>query len=266
MSNRKKWTDLDIEFLKQNHFKMTVPDIARHLGITVSAVTNKLKRLKLSYASSPDRLDKVSVPDEKPAKPVSEGKTSQKSSKTRQASNIMLDTRTKADIAHRVKAIELYENAIRKFHQIDKQKPLEPQRKAVKDLFLEIFTSFSSEIDICCKAKSYYNYLSDLEKPDSTARDIESKITEGIIYLQIGSPKEALRVFRAIAKTEPHNSYNLYCLACAYAKENDAKNAIKSLKDAVKFDPTLKFIAENDKDLINLYENQEFSKILGTKF
>ncbi len=270
MASRKKWTDEDVEFLKENHFKLTVPEMAEHLGITISSVTNKLKRLKLSYASSDDRLKNVPKPSGKSAKASKDEKTvikqpADKPDKRSKNAITNIEVRSKADMAHRAKAVELYEKAIRQFHQIDRQKPLDQQRRSVKELFNEIISNYSSEIDVCYKAKSYYNYISNLEKPDASPKDIEAKITEGIIYLQTGSTKDAMRIFRSIAKTEPHNSYNLYCLACAYAKENDTKNALKTLKDAVKFDPTLKFIAENDKDLVNLYENQEFSKIISFK-
>lgn len=263
MSDRKRWTDSDIEFLRENHFKLTVPELAERLGITISSVTNKLKRLKLSYASSHDRLERAAKVITQEGKQQTKTQSPRKQS-IQEPSTAVFEV-SKAEIAHRAKAIEQYEKAVIQFHKIDKNRPQEPQRQKVKELFSEILTNYQSEIDICCKARSYYNYMISQEKPESVSKDIESKITEGIIYLQLDNIKEALKIFRSIAKTEPHNSYNLYCLACTYAKENDIKNAVKTLKDAVKFDPSLKFVAGNDKDLINLYDNQEFSKIINIK-
>lgn len=262
MAIRKKWTEEDINYLKENHFKKTVPELAEYLGITISSVTNKLKRLKLSYASSHDRLPLSSESDSdiQVKKPQKHPRNTRVMDQKHEA-----DIRSKEEVAHRENAIKIFEEALGLFHQLDKQKHQGGHKQKAKDLFYDIIKNYQTEIDICYKARSYYNYLLNLEKPATTQKDIESKITEGIIYLQTNNNKEALRIFRAIAKTEPHNSYNLYCLACAYARENDIKNALKNLKESIKYDPNMRFIAQNDHDLMALYDNQDFSKLVNAK-
>jgi len=44
---KKRWTDGDIEFLKQNFELMSTKELADHLGTSESSVNNKLRRLKL---------------------------------------------------------------------------------------------------------------------------------------------------------------------------------------------------------------------------
>lgn len=252
MSNRKNWTEEDVIFLRNNHYKLTVPQMAEHLNITISSVTNKLKRLKLSYASSKDRLP--APPSKEQADDIAQSPIKKPKPKEKPPS-------PKPQVFPRTKVIELYEEALKQFHQINKHKQNDPQKQKAVDLFHEIFTKHTEEIDICNKARAYFNYLTRYDKADSSPKDIESKITEGIIHLQLDNIKEAYKIFRAIIKTEPHNPYNLYCLACTYAKDNDIKNALKSLKDCIKYDPVFKFVAINDKDLVTLYDNQEFEKI-----
>ena len=45
--NKKRWTDEEIQFLKENYMDMSIKDLANALGMTESAIHNKMRRLKL---------------------------------------------------------------------------------------------------------------------------------------------------------------------------------------------------------------------------
>jgi hypothetical protein len=45
--DKKRWTDEDIEFLKENFDNMSTKELAKHLETSESSVNNKLRRLRL---------------------------------------------------------------------------------------------------------------------------------------------------------------------------------------------------------------------------
>jgi len=90
----------------------------------------------------------------------------------------------------------------------------------------------------------------------------------GGTYLQKSDPKRAILFFEITVKASlqdsPRLKYNFYNLACAYARGNYKKKALKNLKLAVENGFNDAAYIEQDEDLKSIKGRPEFLKIIET--
>jgi len=224
---------------------MTVPQMAEKLGVSISSATNKLKRLNLSYASSVERLQRMEM----------QHQIEEKNQSKQQAEKLFAARGKHA--ALREEAAEKLLAGLKAFHSSEKERAV--------PIFQDIIDTYASEIDICNTARSYIAYLESLNKTINTPKTTDQRIAEAIVYMELDNLKEAHKVLRGIYKTDPHNAYNLFLMACIYARENNSKRAIKYLKDAIKQDEHIKSKAIKEVDLDPLRDTNEFKKLIHDK-
>jgi tetratricopeptide (TPR) repeat protein len=91
---------------------------------------------------------------------------------------------------------------------------------------------------------------------------------KGGTYLQKGDHERAILFFEIAVKASLQDSpwlkYRLYNLACAYARHNNKKKALKNLKLAVENGFNNMAHIERDEDLESIKHTPEFQKIIET--
>jgi tetratricopeptide (TPR) repeat protein len=82
----------------------------------------------------------------------------------------------------------------------------------------------------------------------------------------LGEPKQAYKAFKKGLKLAPDNPTLTYNLGCSQALQGEKAAALKSLEKAFTLDPTLAKHAETDPDLVNLYNEPEFKRLLAREY
>jgi predicted Zn-dependent protease len=88
----------------------------------------------------------------------------------------------------------------------------------------------------------------------------------GRVKAVLGEPKQAYKAFKKGLKLAPDNPTLTYNLGCSQALQGEKAAALKSLEKAFTLDPTLAKHAETDPDLVNLYNEPEFKRLLAREY
>lgn len=115
----KKWSENDMEFLRNNFLYMSNGELAKHFGVTRKSIETKLRRMGLKRG---DRLPRNRVETRKKLSAAQEGRL-------------------------RRQAIELLESGLRSFSNGEK--------KEAKWQFAKVIREFPDIVDIASAAKEY---------------------------------------------------------------------------------------------------------------
>ena len=96
-------------------------------------------------------------------------------------------------------------------------------------------------------------------KPD----DANSWFVKGFTLGELGEYDEAIKCFDEGIEIKPDDAYAWYIKACVYSLKGDKENALKNLSRAIELNTEYKEKAKKDEDFKNLWDDEDFKKIVG---
>ena len=85
----------------------------------------------------------------------------------------------------------------------------------------------------------------------------------GVSSLELKKYEAAHKSFRKMIELDPKEPSPLYNIACVYAMEGNAKEAISWLAQAIKMKPDYKREAASDRNFDSIRNNKEFKKLIA---
>jgi|GEM_PF-878302 len=84
----------------------------------------------------------------------------------------------------------------------------------------------------------------------------------GVALQKAGRYEEAIERLRKTIELKPDYASAWYNIACAYSLQNTKPEALENLKRAIELDPTNKETAKKDADFRELWEDEDFKKLV----
>lgn len=151
-----------------------------------------------------------------------------------------------------------YEEAIEKYKTAIDLKPDYARVYIMWGSILEKFHQHKEAIQKCRKAIEMCRKAIEL-RPDD-----ENPYHEwGLALIVLGRSNEAIEKFRKAIELKPNYARAWYNMACAYSLQNMKKEALESLKRTFELNPSWKERAKKDEDFKNLWEDEDFKKLVG---
>jgi len=101
-----------------------------------------------------------------------------------------------------------------------------------------------------------------LEKPNLQFKTSEEHFDYAISLMNTGDYVAAREHMERLLKQNPKTDYVLYGLAALTCMTGHVEEALKTLDEAVRLNPALRFQARNDSDFQNLAEDPRFTELL----
>jgi len=101
-----------------------------------------------------------------------------------------------------------------------------------------------------------------LEKPALQFKNQEEHFDYAISLINTGDYVAAREHMEKLLKQSPKTDYLLYGLAALNCLTGHVEDALKSLDEAIRQNPALRFQARNDSDFQNLSEDPRFTELL----
>lgn len=80
--------------------------------------------------------------------------------------------------------------------------------------------------------------------------------------VKLGAWEEAVEKCRKAIELRPDRAYPWFNMACAYSRGDKKAEALDALEKAVQLDPALKEDAKSDEEFKNLWEDEDFKKLV----
>ena len=152
------------------------------------------------------------------------------------------------------KALEGMERALKLLYKGDIEK--------AKASFEEL-RSGTQENELKDRLKSYIAVCEQRLAPQRRPKTAEEMATQGILSLNAGDAKDAIKHLTKALESDPKSAHIHYCLAAAYARSGDAAATASHLKTAIDADPTSRIHAKADADFSSLRESGPVAALLG---
>ena len=156
------------------------------------------------------------------------------------------------------------------------QEPLSEYQKEMLDEY-EKKTKFLEAVGVSLESEDYFNrgqecffrgrYREALKQFDKAIElkrdDFAAWNNKGVALVKLDRYEEALKVYDKAIKLNPDDDNLWYNRACAYSRKGDKENALKSLSKATDLDVKYKEMAKSDYDLKNLWDNEDFKRVVS---
>ncbi|MBN1552706.1 tetratricopeptide repeat protein [bacterium] len=258
----KVWDELDNEFLKKNYLKLSNQELAEKFGVSKKSIQGKLRRLGLHRASE----EKSSFDDDHELDDESSDDLIeiQQLRPKRLAINIPAPpAKEKKPVKYVPRELtERYKRAIREFNNAINFIKDGEIKKGIEELEF-IIRTFTSEIEICERAKMYHKMISkklwyDIEEPDTE----DGYYNLGVWYYNHSKIDDARHCFEKALEIEPEHADSYYNLACMALKRQSSDEALDLLEKAISLDERLVETAINDDDFEKLWTEERFVELI----
>lgn len=171
-------------------------------------------------------------------------------------------TRKKArgseDAARYTKVLEAFERAVKTLHKGDFGK--------AGTQFEGIISAFPEEREVVDRARTFLSVCAWRQKGARafSPKDAESLVSYGVFLHNKGDFKGAVDKLSKAAEMDPKSDHAQYCLAAAYARMGDAREATRHLKRAITADPYNRVLALTDADFDSVRSDPSVSQMLAT--
>ncbi len=119
-------------------------------------------------------------------------------------------------------------------------------------------------LEIQARSKVYKNICMSRANPAKISLESdEDYLYNGIFHLNAGRLENALERFEYLEKKSYSDPYLNYLLAVVYLKKEETDACLDYLKAAVDKDPFYKVIAHNEPDFDPLFEDENFTALIG---
>lgn len=114
------------------------------------------------------------------------------------------------------------------------------------------------------KLNRYKEALEIYDKDECRLTDATGSHIKGRILYKLNRYEDALKAFEKTIELNPDNAMAWYTKACIiYSLKDDKKNALPNLSKAIELDPKYKEDAKQNEDFRNLWEDEDFKRIVG---
>lgn len=153
------------------------------------------------------------------------------------------------------------------------EKTLESMERGLKALYkgevekakgqFEELLETTEENELKDRLRSYLAVCEQKLAPQRRPKTTEEIVTQGILALNSGDAKEAIKHLTKALESDPKSAHIHYCLAAAYARSGDAASTADHLKTAIEADPTSRIHAKTDADFSALRDQEPVAALLG---
>lgn len=147
--------------------------------------------------------------------------------------------------------VNLHEEPVEVSDKVVELRPDDTEDRAHKDVALD-------EVDLHEEPVEASDKVVEL-KPD----DAEVWYNKGVALAKDDLHDQALEAFDKAIGLEPDYAEAWYNRACVYSLKEDKENALGNLSKAIELDAKYKESAEQDEDFKNLWDDEDFKKLLG---
>ena len=156
------------------------------------------------------------------------------------------------------KALEAFEKALKVLHKGDVDR--------ARDQFQALAAELSREPGLADRAKAYVAICDRQKKSKSSfaPRTFEEVVTYGVFCHNRGDYDRAIKYLSKAVDMEPKSDHAHYCLAAAYSRHGDARDATRHLKQALAADSYNRVLAKTDQDFAALRDEAEVAQLLET--
>jgi outer membrane protein assembly factor BamD (BamD/ComL family) len=158
-----------------------------------------------------------------------------------------------ADDPRVAQAIQNYETGLRAMqeHKFDK----------AKTHFQKVVGGPSKEL--CDRASVHMNTCNQhLEKVTHQFKSPEEHFDYAVSLMNVGDYVQAREHLEKLQKQSPKADYVIYGLAALECMTGHVEDSLRSLDEAIRLNPALRFQARNDSDFQNLSEDPRFTELL----
>ena len=132
--------------------------------------------------------------------------------------------------------------------------------KALEDFMAE----YSSERELVDRAGIYLALSNNRIKKESVSlNSFEDYYQNGVLKLNQGNTKEAIKSWKKALEKEPDSAKTHYVLADAYCIAGDKKQCLSHLEKAINQDRFFAVLAQNERDFEELEEDEDFQKLVS---
>jgi tetratricopeptide (TPR) repeat protein len=228
----KRWKEEEEEFLRHNYKKLSNEQLAEKIGVAVSTIKSKLKKMGLSQIE-----EKKSDLAKKMKKPTGAAKTKKK--------------KAKDDYS---KFLALYQKGIEKFQKGEYQQAIE--------LFQSLVDKAGDFVHFTNRAIVYIKIChAHMQKEKIKLSNVEDYYLWGVFKFNEGNFEEALKHFQQALNLKPGDDRILYSLASTYVLMEDKEHALKYLEDAIKINNKNKIFARHDSIFHPLKGDDDFEHL-----
>ncbi len=153
-------------------------------------------------------------------------------------------------------AVRAFEQALRLFNRHD--------FTGARSAFLSIAEKFAEESEILARVRTYAAICDQrLARAPSIPRNPDALYDQGVFEFNKGDTSDAIELFEKALKANPRADHVYYSLAAAYARLNEATDALDSLRRAITLHPGHRSHARRDLDFASLHDNEGFRQLTG---
>jgi tetratricopeptide (TPR) repeat protein len=153
-------------------------------------------------------------------------------------------------------AVRAFEQALRLFNRHD--------FTGARSAFLSIAEKFAEESEILARVRTYAAICDQrLARAPSIPRNPDALYDQGVFEFNKGNTSDAIELFEKALKANPRADHVYYSLAAAYARLNEATDALDSLRRAITLRPGHRSHARRDLDFASLHDNEGFRQLTG---
>jgi tetratricopeptide (TPR) repeat protein len=156
------------------------------------------------------------------------------------------------------KAVEAFEKALRVLHRGDLDR--------ARGQFETIASEIQGEPELADRAQAYMAICDRQRKSKSSfaPRTFEEVVTYGVFCHNRGDYDRAIKYLSKAVDMEPKSDHAHYCLAAAYSRHGDSRDAARHLKQAVAENTYNRVLAKSDVDFAALRDEAEVSQLLAS--
>jgi len=154
------------------------------------------------------------------------------------------------------KPIEMFESAHKLFWKGDYGR--------AKEAFEKILHDFPEEFALAERVRTFITVCEQrLAGDDFNPRSPQDQFLAGMILLNNGDFKESIAYLKKALKKDENNDAWLFALACAYAQNGQAEEAINTLRKAIAINGDNRFFAVNCSDFNDISKESEFLELVS---
>jgi tetratricopeptide (TPR) repeat protein len=162
----------------------------------------------------------------------------------------------KASTPNTLAAVSSFEQGLKLFNKHD--------FAGARDLFERILQKFSEQAEINVSVRRYLAICQQkLARTPSAPKNPDALYDQGVFELNRANIREAMQLFEKALKAQPDAAHVLYSLAAAYARLENPRKALETLRKAIHLQSVHRSRARSDQDFASLHTDDEFQNLTG---
>jgi tetratricopeptide (TPR) repeat protein len=153
-------------------------------------------------------------------------------------------------------AVSSFEQALKLFNKHD--------YSGAREAFVRILQKFSEQAEIIVSVRKYLAVCEQkLARTPATPKNPDALYDQGVFELNKANVREAIQLFEKALKTQPEADHVLYSLAAAYARTENPRKSLDTLRRAIHLQSVHRSRARSDQDFASLHHDEEFQNLTG---